>query len=450
MKFSDFNELFRVRLKENPEKTAILREKGGRIDTVSWRAFDRDVEERSIQLTECLKSSEGILQDGSYGAIVEIFAAVRAGLNAVLLDAGAPEEVLKEQILETDVDLLYGDEDLTEALDPYLTAGVKERAGRVLFFTSGTTSRSKAVVLSPESLMASAYNGGALLPLSPDDRLMQLLPMNHVFGFVCGLLWGLSCNAEVALGRGARHYADDLKYFQPTAVSVVPLLLGFLLKYQALNPELKLILVGAGDCPMPLLMAVKALGIRLSFGYGLTETSSGVALSLGEDPYEMTVCPEDRITIAEDGEILIEAPTCVMEGYYKRPEETKEALSDGILRTGDLGRLDEAGHLFITGRKKEILVLSDGTKIYLPEYEAALRDALPEADIAVVSEGGAPVLVYYGAFDETEVLLRIREKMAALPRGRQIQKVVRTGEPLPRTATGKIKRWEIVRKLEEI
>ena len=117
-----------------------------------------------------------------------------------------------------------------------------------------------------------------MLPLSPDDTLMCMLPLGHVFGFVCGLLWGLSSGASVALGRGSRHYMDDLLFFRPTTLSAVPLLWGFLLKYKVINPELKLVLIGAGDCSRQLLEAAHALGIRVAFGYGLTETSSGVAI----------------------------------------------------------------------------------------------------------------------------------------------------------------------------
>ena len=75
------------------------------------------------------------------------------------------------------------------------------------------------------------------LVLAPEDVLMCMLPLDHVFGFVCGLLWGLSCGACVALGRGQRHYFDDLKFFKPTALSAVPMLLGFLWQKQLLNRE---------------------------------------------------------------------------------------------------------------------------------------------------------------------------------------------------------------------
>jgi long-subunit acyl-CoA synthetase (AMP-forming) len=249
------------------------------------------------------------------------------------------------------------------------------------------------------------------------------------------------------LGRGARHYLDDCAFYRPTAVSVVPLLLGFLLKQKCINPELKLILVGAGDCPRQLLDTVSALGIRVSFGYGLTETSSGVAISVEGDPFAMEICPDDTITLAEDGEILIDAPTCMMQGYYKWPEHTEEVLKEGILHTGDLGRFDPEGKLHITGRKKDILVLSDGTKIFVPEYERRIMAALGHAELAVILRNGRPVLVYSGEAEKKELLEKLQAVQEELPRGQQITDILLTKETLPRTATGKIKRWEIQRKV---
>ena len=271
-----------------------------------------------------------------------------------------------------------------------------------------------------------------------------------MFGFVCGLLWGLSCGASVALGRGARHYADDCAFFKPTAVSVVPMLLGFLLQRELINPQLRLVLVGAGDCPKALLDAAAAKGLLVSFGYGLTETSSGVAISVGGDPFAMEVCPDDTITLAEDGEILIQAPTCMMQGYYKRPADTAAVLRDGVLYSGDLGRFDEEGRLHITGRKKDMLVLSDGTKLFLPEYEGAVMQALGNPEIAVILRNGKPALVYAGEGDRQEIEKKLRPLMETQPRGRQLSEIILSSSPLPRTATGKIKRWELQQRMEAL
>ena len=435
-----------------PKEPALSYESGGVLRTMSFAALRSAVSGRASFMTEEEGTCEGILADGEIASVIEVFAAAKVGRQIVMLDPGAPEELLKEQIACTDVDTLFGEDELLDALGDCQTDGLPEdaqcRPGNVnmLFFTSGTTDRSKAVVLTEESFLASAYNGCALLPLSPDDRLLCLLPHSHVFGFVCGLLWGLACGASVALGRGPRHYADDCAYFKPTALAAVPLLWGFLLKYKVLNPELKLVLIGAGDCPAPLLHAAKDLGIRLSFGYGLTETSSGIALSLGEDPSAMTVCPDDTVTIADDGEILLSAPTCMMKGYYKRPDDTAAVLRNGVLHTGDLGRLDEKGLLHITGRKKEILVLPDGTKIFLPEYEAALAAVLGTQELAAGLDASGRLCLLLGQtaeHDPKAVLERIRPVLSERPRGQQISRILFTKDALPRTRTGKLRRWEL-------
>ena len=449
LRFGSFSEMLRFWAEKAPDHPALVYDAGGK-KALSFSGLLQRVEKRAKELEQGGRSCLGILSDGSLSCVVEIFAAARAGLQVVMLDASLPDAVLGELMAYTDVDSLWGDPDLCEDLRPCLTGGVRDGAGKILFFTSGTTERAKAVVLTDHSLCQSAYNGGAMLPLTPEDTLLCLLPLGHVFGFVCGLLWGLSCGAAVALGRGARHYADDCDFYRPTAVSLVPMLLGFLTQRKLINQELKLVLVGAGDCPKPLLEAAGAMGLRVSFGYGLTETSSGVAISVRGDPFAMEVCPDDRITIAEDGEILIEAPTCIMQGYYKRPEDTEAVLKNGIFYSGDLGCFDGDGCLHITGRKKEMLLLSDGTKLFLPEYEGAIMQALDHRELAVFLKNGRPALLYSGEAEADALEKKLRPLMDNEPRGRQLAGIYVTRRPLPRTATGKIMRWELQQETETL
>ncbi len=448
MRFSGFYELISHWAERQPDAPALVFDRGGR-QTMSYAQLREAVDRRAEALRADGGSCLALLCDGSLENVLEIFAAVRAGLQVVLLDALAPEDVLRALVSYTDADRLWGDEELREALSGALASGVTDGRGKLLFFTSGTTERSKAVVLTEQSLCASAWNGSAKLPLSPDDTLLCVLPLGHVFGFVCGLLWALHCGAAVALGRGARHYADDCAFFRPTAVSVVPLLLGFFVQHRCMNEELKLILVGAGDCRESILRAAASMGKRVCFGYGLTETSSGVAISVEGDPFAMEVCPDDEIRLDEDGEILISAPTCLMQGYYKRPEATATALRGGWLHTGDLGRFDAEGRLHITGRKKETIVLSDGTKLFLPEYEQELAAALGTTELAVAAVKSAPVLVLYvPGLDRQTALKQLSPLMADRPRGQQLRDVIFYPCPLPRTATGKLKRYEIDAYLE--
>ncbi len=450
MRFTGFDELLSYWAQKAPDSPALVYERGGLQTVCTFSELQKQVLARAHELGREPGLCRAVLCDGSFACVVEIFATVIFGKRLVLLNENASDAALADMVREADVSSLWGDPDLVEDLSAYVNPQAEGGPGRVLFFTSGTTDRSKAVVLTSASLMSSAYNGSALLPLSPEDRLLCMLPLDHVFGFVCGLLWGLSCGASVALGRGARHYADDCAFFRPTALSAVPLLLGFLLQRQAMNEGLKLILVGAGGCPKPLLDAVRAMGKEVHFGYGLTETSSGVALSLGSDPYAMTVCPDDTIDIASDGEVLISAPTCVMEGYWRRPDDTDKALRGGVLHTGDLGRIDWAGRLILTGRKKEMLVLMDGTKLYLPEYEGAIARALGTPNLCVVLEDKGPVLVLEGPEgDRAPLWEKLKPVMAERPRGQQLRDIVFYGGPLPRTASGKIMRWAVQREGKE-
>ena len=457
IKYSSFLHLLEEQASRNPDAPAIIRELQGRPAAVSWSDLQAMVLSKSDELRSCGRKRPGILCDGSLACVVTVFACAAAGMQSVLLDPMLPDEALQAQILAADADMLWIPEELADDMDlkipdsgNVVLPSVENEPARILFFTSGTTAMSKAVVLTERSLLASAWNGSSMLPLSQQDILLCVLPLNHVFGFVCSLLWGMTCGAAVALGRGIRHFADDFVYFSPTAVSVIPLLLEFMIRQDAFNPELRTILVGAGDCPRPLMDTVLSRGIRLCFGYGLTETSSGVAISTGDDPYALEICPDDTVTIAPDGEILISAPTCMMQGYYRHPEDTAQVLKGGILHTGDLGFLDENGCLHVTGRKKEMIVLPDGTKLFLPEYETQLGAVLKNHDFAVIELNSSPVLVIAGdPSEKTQILETLKPVMALRPRGQQLRDILFTGAPLPRTATGKVKRLELAEQFKK-
>ncbi len=439
LKASTFKDLF---LNNKDNKNGFYYSINKEIRFVNFIDFWKMVEDYPIKDAH----SVGIFCNQSLETLIAIFAYANKKTQIVLLDINNEEEVLKKQIIATDVDLLIGDEELCESLTPYLDPQEEGKKGNILFFTSGTTSSSKAVILTESSLCASAYNGALLLPLSEDDVLLSMLPLNHVFGFVCSLLWGVVSGTSIALSRGRRFLFEDFMFYHPTAVSLVPQMVEYLLKKNLFNPELKKVLVGAGDCSPLVLKEIKSQDIEVHFGYGLTETSSGVALSLGEDPSLMTPVKEANIKIADDGEILVHAPSLLMVGFYKDEVKTDSAIKDGYLHTGDLGVVNENGLLKIIGRKKEIYVLNDGLKIFLPEFEGELKGFL-KTDLAVLQDENKQLVL---ALERPIIDIDYKLELFNVKHNRssQIQSYFILNKPLPRTSTGKIKRYaiEIVKK----
>lgn len=440
MRYNGFEDLLKRQAESLGDHVALIEEE----TAISYRQLYNKVASRRDELVEAGKTCMGIICETTIDCVVEIFACNLAGMQLVMLEKNLLQDTLQKMLPYGDVDILYPESD---NLKDCLGQGVKGGKGRILFFTSGTTSSSKAVVLTDQSLMSSAYNGYEKLPLDKEDTLLCILPLSHVFGFVCGLLWGLSSGAHVALGRGQRHYMDDCAFYKPTAISVVPMLLSFLVKYHLLNDELKLILIGAGDCSDALLEAAASSGRRVCFGYGLTETSSGVAISTSGNPRAMEPCIDDDIRIEEDGEISIRCDTCMMQGYYKDPDATEDVLRDGRLYTGDLGRMDEEGKLYILGRKKDILVFSNGTKIFLPEYEEMIANVLGDDPFAVCKKNDKPVLVLEKLETEKQKIMDLLNDIPGIPRGHRIHDILVLGHELPKTTNGKVKRWEIEKEI---
>lgn len=418
-------------------------------DSIAFKYFQKNVI-LSLTYGELLKRvldysipSEnviGIFAKTDVETIISIFA-LAGKKQIVLLNPDDNISILQEQVNKANVSLLLGDKERCEELSSYLNEDKSITSTDILFFTSGTTSSSKAVVLTEESLCNATYNGGYLLPLTSDDNLLSLLPLSHVYGFVCALLWPLSFGATVSLNRGLTYIFFDFNEFKPTATTLVPQMAAFLATKNLFNPELKLILIGAGDCSNEILNLITSLGIRVSFGYGLTETSSGIALSLNAGDKGMTVCPDYTVDIAKDSEIIVTSSTTLMKGYYKDKESTKKVLNGTTFKTGDLGKF-ENGLLYIIGRKKDILVLDDGTKIFIPEFEGKLAKLLGlNADFTILQDKDGKVVLYI--FTGENVDSKVDQFNEDLPRGMRITRVIYSRTKLPRTKTNKVKKYLI-------
>ncbi|MBE5996890.1 MAG: acyl--CoA ligase [Lachnospiraceae bacterium] len=371
------------------------------------------------------QSCDPVRADHTPETVIRIFADVISGRDVLLADAEVSEEILESSGRRIDASPGDGQE------------------GRLFFFTSGTTSRSRLVTLTSRSLSCSAWSGQCMLPCGPEDTILSVLPLSHVFGFVCSMLWGLCYGASIALGRGVRFLMEDCMYFDPTILPAVPTIVEALHRFHLLNPSLKTVLIGAAPCSEELTRALQREGMKVYLGYGLTETSSGIAITQDQDdPYGLVPCPGADIRIEEGGEISVATP-CLMEGYLGEDG----AVTDGRFFTGDLGHIDPDGKLRLEGRKKDILVLSDGTKVFCPEYESELMTVIGTKEIAVAQKAGRPVLVVSGDVDRSYVQEAVDHFNQLRQRSRQLADIIYIQEPLPRTAVGKLRRWELQQML---
>lgn len=383
----------------------------------------------------------------------------------------------------------------------------------ILLFTSGTTSKSKAVMLSQEGIVTDMLDMMRVQGIRPDDVNIAILPYHHIFGATVGLFMAVASGVKTVFADGLRYIKDNLKEYQVTVFVGVPVLVDkmyqniqkeiqkqgktetverakkisrFLRKFHidirrklfhevldGLGGKLRLIFCGGAPLDKELAIGFTDFGVELVQGYGLTETSPVIA---AEDPKHRNPgsvgIPLRHVQVKienadENGVGEIHVKGCnVMLGYYEKEEETKEVLKDGWFDTGDLGYLDKNGFLFITGRKKDVIVLKNGKKVFPDELELLLLKipAIEEAfvygkpdeedknDVMVCAK-----LVYnektakeeYGELSEKElyqtVWNQVKEINQTLPKYKYMKGLILTKEPLIKTTTNKVKRNEELR-----
>lgn len=289
-----------------------------------------------------------------------------------------------------------------------------------LFYTTGTTGAPKGVMLTHRNLISAAQSSRDIRGMTPEDIVLSVVPMTHIFGFSSTVLAGFSGGATIRfLSR-----FDPRAVFQAFAEGVsvmpaVPQIYPLLMQYaeaqgwtSAPAPRLKYISAGGAPLDADWKRRVEAFfGTPLHNGYGMTEASPGICatrigmrrddIACGPPLDGQKVClapPQGRDDLIDGvGEILCRGPN-VMKGYYRNPEATAAALSaDGWLRTGDLGQFTEDGALMVVGRCKELIIRS-GFNVYPPEVESALTQHPNVALSAVVGralDGGNEEIIAF-------------------------------------------------------
>ena len=329
----------------------------------------------------------------------------------------------------------------------------------MLMFTSGTTGRSKGVMLSERNMCASLHTysevaenwitnrlpAGQKLPLSH----MTLLPLFHMACFVCVMSyppagWTLNLCGDI------RDFYRDLGLMHSDVMASAPVLVETIYKdmkrgrVSRLNGLWDLCCSSAALDPK-MLLELAQNGFVVNQCYGMTETFGDGILNFTQVEKQMSAVgkPDDHVQykLDETGEICIKGD-CVMLGYYKDPEATAEVIdADGWFHTGDLARMDEEGFYYITGRKKNLIILASGENVSPEELEKKLA-LCPAITECIVKEKGQKIcaVIYCPEDKQEEVRAFVTEVNRSLPLYKRISAVEFTAEPLPRNALGKLLR----------
>lgn len=442
---------------------------GNCLEDISYCRFLCDIQKVAGYFAEHNISGQHIAlaAANSYDWMVVFCAISATGNVVVLLNPDLPHELLIQQCVYADAQILCSDhkhipehDDLItwlhfEDLKNFSTVQAKEICVRepddtiIMMFTSGTTGKSKIVEYSVENIVSYLEDlDQTMLP----ERGLLVVPLHHILGLMVAIcrLWRLN---TVCIGRGIRYMISDMQYLNPQSVPMVPTVLESLVKLlksakteeqrrKYIGKNLIHISVGGAGVKLDLCRYMMQLGIVVQSAYGMTETAGAGTSCLWDEhnlgtigkPYGKT-----QIRIHE-GEIQIKGPS-VMKGYYKDPEETEKVIEDGWLHTGDMGYCDDEGYYYITGRKKNVIILSNGENVNPEEIEAKWGGCAHIQECMVYSDGKGICADVYTTNRE-EAAAYIKEYNQNMPMYRQVYKVNYSSEPLEKTSTGKIKRKE--------
>ena len=556
--FETIRDVIKNAVKKYPENNAFIlknkKDKDIEYKKITYKQFDEDIDSLGTELVNLgLKGKRiAIIGKNRYEWIVSYLATINGTGIVVPLDKGLPESEVESSLIRSKADCIIFEESYTEMIQNIKASGntnIKEyicmdkqenftsleeliekgkrllKEGNrefldskisptemsIILFTSGTTSMSKAVMLSHKNIASNIYAMTKCEDIRSTDTNIAFLPFHHTFGCT-GILMFLSLGATNVFCDGLRHIQKNLVEYHVSTFVCVPLLIESIYKKiwqeiektnqtkkvkfgialskillkvgidirsklfrpitSKLGGKIRMVISGASGIDPKVAEGFRDFGIYVVQGYGLTETSPVLAAeNIKYYKKGSTGLPMPGVEIQIDnpneqgiGEIKAKGPN-VMLGYYENEEETNKVLKNGWFYTGDLGYMDKDGFLYITGRKKNVIVLKNGKNVYPEELEVLIGN-LPyvKENMVFGKEKGDDLvvsakIVYNSDYmkdnypdktpEDIEKIIweDIKEINKTMPNYKHIKNIIVTDQEMIKTTTAKIKRYEEIKKL---
>ncbi|WP_193774535.1 AMP-dependent synthetase/ligase [Vallitalea guaymasensis] len=543
-KLSSVKELMVFSAKKHGEKTVFKYKLRNKIISKTYNELLRDIKEKAQFLVslDLPKQHIAIIGKTSYDWIVSYLSVLYAGMVAVPVDILLSTEEYLELLERADVDLVFCDKKYLSDIEKSDSKGLKKiicindsqssenestlskkddislddavdknkidaEALALIVFTSGTTGKSKGVMLSQKNIIVDVMSAKRILGLDERDTSLSILPLYHTYEMTCDILLMMYYGASVCLNDSLKYMSQNLKLFKPSVLYAVPMvvesihrtimesakkknkekILKKMLKLSSalqkvginlsrkifksvldeFGGELKLIVSGGAYLDQSYIDFFDAIGVNIVQGYGITECSP--LLSANPDRFKkkysigcvVSCC---QVKINEDeryekvnghlvGEILAKGDN-VMLGYYKDTENTNKAFEGEWFKTGDIGWMDEDNYLYITGRVKNLIILSNGKNVSPEEIEGKLSliPAIKEVQVVSNKENNTeqiqaiifPDELFIKENNIADVQKYIEDEVndinRSLPVYMQIANVKLRDTEFPKTSTKKIKR----------
>lgn len=559
---NNLKEMLEESVSEHAEKVAfwVKKEKGGDYLPITYREFKQDVDALGTAMIAMgLKNKKiAVIGENSYEWAVAYMATVNGVGCIVPLDKELPEHELENLLNRSKAEAIYftdlneekimniykrtdvlnhcinmsggdlengildfreliskGKELLENSDRSFLEAEIDNEAMSMLMFTSGTTAKSKGVMLSHKNYCTEIQGILRMVKFTENDVFFSIVPYHHNLGQIADFLMPLSVRASIGHCEGLRYIAKNMQELKPSVVSCAPAIAEMFLRQiwgaiekagkkeqieqllskseltieqsreifkeilQGFGGELRVLPCSGASLPPEVAKGLRNFGIDSAVAYGLTETTAGISISQLGNLNNNSVgilMPGVQMSIDNPnkegvGEFLLKWDG-LMIGYYEDEQSTKEALTeDGFLRTGDLGYVDKDGFLYISGRKKNVIITKNGRNVFPEEleevllqsqyikeclvFEKELKTRVKEDLIIAVSvfPDFEKITTDFGDIDKAEISRMLKDEIAkfneSLPPYKAIKHLDELREtPFPRTTSGKIKRYLSINKTQ--